>query len=153
MNKLRAVPALFAAALTLAALSLSPSIAQAQQQERPCRDHGRRGDPAAHLDQRLQNLTQKLGLDARQVTRIRAIFQESMQRRQAVRAMPRGTDQQRQARQDLRTWMHARIRSVLTPAQQTTFDQMRAEHRRHRDGRGGRGGHGHQGDRTSHGDV
>lgn len=140
MRAHRAIPALFAAAVALAALVSSPSSADAC----PCPGGGGGGDPAAHVERRLQHLTQRLGLDARQVSRIRAIFQESVQRREAVRAMPRGSDERRQAKEDLRTWTHARIRAVLTPAQQATFDQLRAERGR----QGGRRHHGGRGPRT-----
>jgi Spy/CpxP family protein refolding chaperone len=147
MRAHRAIPALFAAAFSMAALVVSPSFVEAQPREGPCPEHCGRGDPAAHLERRLQHLTQKLGLDARQVSRIRAIFQDSAQRRQAVRTLPRGSDQRQRAREDLRTWTRARIRTVLTPAQQTTFDQLRAERRRqHQDGRGRRRGRGSRSD-------
>ena len=148
MRAHRVFPTLLAAAFSMAALAVVPSFAEAQPRQEPCREHGRRGDPAAHLEQRLQHLTQKLGLDARQVSRVRTIFQQSTQRREAVRALPRGSAERQRAREELRTWTHARIRAVLTPAQQATFDQLRAQRRGPHSG-----GRGRQRDRSSRGDV
>lgn len=138
MKTHRALFALFAAAVSMAALVLSPSLADAC----PCPGGGG-GDPSAQVERRLQHLTQRLGLDARQVTRIRAVIEESAERREAVRSLPRGSEERRRARADLQTWTHARIRALLTPAQQAAFDELRAERRRHHpDGRGRRGGRG-----------
>lgn len=136
MKPSRRVPTLLAAATAMAILTFgSLPSALAQPDDCPCAG---RGDPAARVDQRLQHLTSRLGLDARQVSRVRGILQEHARRAVSVRALPRGPDK-RHARDDLRTWTHAQIRAVLTPAQQSTFDSMRAERRRHH----GRGrGHG-----------
>ncbi|MBI2893911.1 MAG: hypothetical protein HYY06_10190 [Deltaproteobacteria bacterium] len=137
MKTNRFLPALLSGTIAMAVVCLAAlPVAYAQPDDCPCAGAG---GPAAHVDQRVRHLTDRLGLDAAQASRIRAVLEETARRAEAVHALPRGPEK-RQARWDLRTRTHARVRAVLTPAQAARFDELRAERRRHR--RGGRSGRG-----------
>lgn len=98
-------------------------------------------------ERRLQHLTERLGLDARQVATIRGILQQTATQAEAVHAMPRGTPERREAGRALREQLRTRIAQILTPEQRATFVQLREERGEHgrRHGRGHGRGHGEQG--------
>jgi len=82
---------------------------------------GRRMDPG----QRLQHLTEALGLSEDQQAKIKAIFKEEVEKRRAI------MDDTSLSREDLRAKMmdlgqemQARLRALLTPEQQQKFDAM-----------------------------
>jgi protein CpxP len=122
-----ALPAARAADEAPPAAPASPNAAA--QPDRPER-RGPRMDPA----QRLQRLTEVLGLTEDQQAKIKSIFQEEAGKSQAIMDDSSLSREDRRAkRQELRTDMQARVRAMLTPEQQTTFDAMP------RPGRGPRG--------------
>ena len=88
---------------------------------------GRRGDPAQHIQRRLERMSQYLELSETQKTQIKAILEEQQAKRRAMRGE-----------------MHDRISAVLNEQQRTKFEQMRAQRGKGRPGGGcrGRGGRG-----------
>lgn len=87
-------------------------------------------DPA----QRLQRMTEALGLTEDQQAKIKSIFQEEAGKRQAIMDdSSLSRDDQHAKMQELMKDIQARVRAILTPEQQTKFDAMP------RPGRGPRG--------------
>jgi hypothetical protein len=82
--------------------------------------HGRRMDPA----QRLERMTQELGLTPAQVQQIQRIHANARAQREALRGQGRSPEA-RQAREALRQQTRAQIEAVLTPAQRQLAAQRR----------------------------
>ncbi|MBE7538054.1 MAG: Spy/CpxP family protein refolding chaperone [Opitutaceae bacterium] len=126
----------FAASLALAALSI-PSI-RAQNPDKPAHE-GRRGQVA----DRLSHLSKELSLTDAQKVQVKEIVTEQ------AAAMKALADDTSLSKQDRRTKLmglmrstNGKIRAVLTPEQQATFDKMSQEGRGRR-GRGKAGGESH----------
>lgn len=134
-----------------AALALPTGAALAQgapdAAPRPGRGGGRpQRDFGEHLEQRLQRMTQELGLSAAQQAQIRQIFAEARQRRQALR--PQGgepTVETRRAMMQLRWDLQDRVHAVLTQQQRDRMRQMRRERMLQRMEEGGGRFRGHHG--------
>jgi Spy/CpxP family protein refolding chaperone len=81
----------------------------------------------------IDQLSQQLQLSAQQRTQIQSILADGHKRFDAVFQQSR--DQARSQYDAVRQDIHARIRAVLTPAQQTKFDdflqRLNAEHKAH----------------------
>lgn len=126
--------------LALAVLGLTPGAALVQAQEAdtppPPPAQGER-EPGHHpmrgmRGDRLKQLTEKLNLTADQQTKVKAILDDSRKQLQAARkedTTARAEKQEKAMEVMLNT--NKQIRAVLTPEQQTKFDQM-LEHRRRR---------------------
>ncbi len=116
--------------LSLAAVAFFavPSTTYAQTPPAPAAHPHHIGTPEA----RLQFLTEKLGLDAKQQTQIKAIFEKYRPQAQAILSKGRAnlTDADKTALRDLRKQEAADIKAVLTPAQQETLKELRSEHRK-----------------------
>lgn len=87
--------------------------------------HGRGGNP-------VERLTKALNLTAEQQTQVKAIYDEQQPQRKAI------FDDQSLSREDkmakmkeLRTAADAKVRALLTPEQQTTFDELAQKQHSH----------------------
>ncbi len=110
----------YAASLLLAAL-LVPSI-QAQAQDRPARDGKHRAGAAGD---RIQHLTEQLSLTADQQAKVKAIYAEQATAMKELANDTSLSEQDRRSkRMELMRGANAKVRAVLTPEQQTKFDQM-----------------------------
>ena len=82
------------------------------------------------IDAKMSRLTERLSLTEEQQAQIRSIFQEQMQKRQAMMAEAR----------KLRQETEAKIQSLLTDDQRAQFHRLREERQQRMHGPGGRGG-------------
>ena len=146
-----------------AALLLIGPVAEAQ---RPAGHDGgmhergnRRGAAQRHRDpeQRLERLSQELRLSPGQVTRVRAIFEDTHQRMQRLgQNAPRGSEARqrlseqereslRTARREIRWGAEDRLHQVLNCEQREVFRRLRRERRADRRGRVGNSERGREG--------
>ncbi len=73
-------------------------------------------------------LSEKLSLTAEQKAQVAAIIKEDQAARQAIRKDTTSTEDVKKAkREELKASERAKIRALLTPEQQATFDQMAAK--------------------------
>ncbi len=113
--------------LMLAALTVSSSLALAQQPDGP--PHGMRGP-------NLEQLATDLGLDENQKAQVKQIFEAQRAKMQADRRQfeASGTRPTREEMQAKRATMdaelHQQLSGVLTADQLKKFDEIRAQHRR-----------------------
>jgi len=127
----------FALSLSLAVAALfaipSPTFAQ----DKPAGDHPQRPEGPRHMDPqaRLKFLTEKLGLDADQQSKIKAIFEKNAPKFKELMSKGREnlTDAEKTALRDLMKSQAEEVNAVLTPAQQEKMKEFR---------HGGHGGHG-----------
>jgi Spy/CpxP family protein refolding chaperone len=106
---------------------------------------GHFGKDRLSVDQRIAHLTEALNLTEDQKSQMRAAFETMV----AATKTEDGTRPDRESMQAARDALHSAIESILTPAQLTTFEELRQNRpRRHGDkagdggfrGRGARGG-------------
>ena len=93
-----------------------------------------------HLSRKVDMLTERLSLTDSQAARVRAIFEAGGERIGALHDSSESREDAREAMRTLRDEIDQQVRAVLTAAQRTEFDTMRAEHGR-RGPRGSRRGH------------
>lgn len=143
--------------LVIAALSLTAGLAFAQDagtergadRSAECRGrHGRHGShgpmSAEGMERRIAHMTERLSLDAHQVTLVREILTAARTEGEALRAAERSPERRAQF-QALHQRVEAQIDAILTDAQRTTLATMRAarhermEARRARRGERGEG--------------
>jgi protein CpxP len=90
----------------------------------------------------MQALTERVGLNADQTAKVKAIFQKQREAGQPVRDDASLTrEQKREKMRAMREESNKEIRALLTPEQQTKFDEFLKEMQQRRPG-GGRGGPG-----------
>lgn len=139
--------------LVIAALSLTAGLAFAQDAggDRSAECRGRHGRGHGHgpmsaegMERRITHMTERLSLDAHQVTLVREIFTAARTEGEALRAAERSPERRAQF-QALHQRVEAQIDAILTDAQRTTLAAMRAsrhermEARRARRGERGEG--------------
>lgn len=112
-----ALRAEIAAELTEEQLAL---LDQLRQQRGP---RGQRGGPHLTVEQRLERMTEHLGLTAEQQEQIRALLQEREQQREQIRAS--GERPAREEMRQLREQFRERIRAILTEEQIQLMEQNR----------------------------
>lgn len=110
------------AALALAA-SLGVARAESATPETPAGEQPA-AQPKRHQG-RLATLTERLKLTEEQKTQVAAILKDGQAARQAIRQDTTTTEDVKKAkRQELMSAENAKIRALLTPEQQATFDEM-----------------------------
>jgi Spy/CpxP family protein refolding chaperone len=133
--------------LCSAGLGLSAAVAQQetapppppdQQQQGPPPNGQMQGQHRMDPERRVEMLQRRLDLNDSQTAQVRQIFTESHAQMETLRSNASLAPEDRQAQMmTLRQGEQARIRAVLTPAQQAKFDAMQAKMReRHADGGG-----------------
>ena len=133
-----------------AALAVLPAIAQQDAPPAPPQDqtqgpppggpHGRGG---MNPERRLEMMQKQLNLNADQTKQVKAIIDDGRARGEALRSdTTLSQDDKRAKMMDMRREESGKIRAVLTPDQQTKFDEMQARERGRMEGRGGPGGPG-----------
>lgn len=144
---------LLAAALAIPGLTLAELPRASAQDRAPsvegerCRHgggHGRHGRHRGHdVEQRLQHMTERLGLDENQQVLVRQALEQARSEREALRASAspgeRRSPERREAHRALMQRTMERIDAVLTPEQRATVEQMRARRMEHRGQHGRRG--------------
>ena len=122
-------PFVLSLSLATAALLAVPSATFAQ--DKPAGDHPQRPEGARRMgpEARLQFLTEKLGLDADQQTKIKAIFEKNGPKIKELMAKGREklSDADKAALRDLMKAQGEEIHAVLTPAQQEKMKELRRE--------------------------
>lgn len=95
------------------------------------------------LDRRVEHMTERLSLDARQQQQVRGILSGAAQQRRALMEQARLDETSpRDAMQALRERTQAQLSSVLTAEQRTQLEAMRAQRGERGHGRRGHGGPG-----------
>ncbi len=124
--------------LVIAALSLTTGLALAQDAgtdrgaaRGDCPGHHGRGRghgpmSAEGMERRIAHMTERLSLDAHQVTLVREILTAARTEGEALRAAERSPERRAQF-QALHARVEAQIDAILTDAQRTTLAAMRAE--------------------------
>jgi Spy/CpxP family protein refolding chaperone len=119
----------FTLTLTLAAAALFAVPSTTFAQDKPAGDPPQRPEGARRMDPeaRLKFLTEKLGLDADQQTKIKAIFEKNAPKFKELMTKGREnlTDADKTAMRDLMKAQTDEINAVLTPAQQEKMKEMR----------------------------
>ncbi len=136
-----------ASMFVIAALSMGAAPAFAQSTT-PAPDaagchHARGGGPfsAEHMERRITHLTQRLSLDAHQVTLVRGILTSSRTQAEALRTGTPGPERRTQFHALMQS-TRSQIDAVLNDAQRAQFAQMQTEMRGRMHGRRGHhGGH------------
>jgi Spy/CpxP family protein refolding chaperone len=91
-------------------------------------------------ERRLEMLQRRLNLNDSQTAQIRQIFTEARAQMETLRSNASLAPEDRRAQMmTLHQGEQARIRAVLTPDQQATYDAMQARMREHRGDEGGQG--------------
>jgi periplasmic protein CpxP/Spy len=113
-----------ALAFSGAMLCAVPVVAQDTAPQGPPPGGGRGGPRGDQVEM----LTKKLNLTPDQVTQVKAIDADAMKQAQAVRAdTSLSQDDRRSKMMSIRQDSSSKIRAILTPDQQTQYDQMQAE--------------------------
>lgn len=100
-------------------------------------DSGGGGNWAERAQQRLDNMKSSLSLTDDQVTKIKAIYEETRPAMQALRDDSSLSQDDRRAKmREIRDQINEKVGAVLTPEQKTKWE----EQRRSRQGGGGQGG-------------
>jgi Spy/CpxP family protein refolding chaperone len=140
--RLAAVLLFGAVVMTTAAMAQSdapPPPPQGQQGPPP---GGRRGgmDP----EKRLEHLQKGLKLSDDQTAQVKAVFEDGRSKMEALRSNTALAPQDRRTQGEaLRQQEEAKLEAILTPAQKTKYEEMRAKQQeRMQEHRGGRGGAG-----------
>lgn len=122
-----------AAALTLAPFTTFAQEAAPAAPEAPApAAHARKGGMAARAaEHRMKMLNEKLSLTDEQRTKILAIWKDAAEKAKAARQDPANEkltrDERRAKAEAMRKDTQGQVRAVLTPAQQTIFDQLPAD--------------------------
>jgi len=137
--------------LVIAALSLTAGLAFAQdtgaehraERGAECRGgrHGHGPMSAERMERRITHMTERLSLDAHQVTLVREIFTAARTEGEAMRASERSPERRAQF-QALMQRVETQIDAILNDAQRTTLAAMRATRREHMEARRARRGEG-----------
>lgn len=100
---------------------------------------GRRGEhgplSAEGMERRLERLTERLSLDASQVTAVRAVLEDARTRAASLRGSTERGPARREQMHALMEETAGRIEALLTDAQRTEFATIRAEMRARHDAR------------------
>lgn len=129
------------ASAAMAQQGMAPSGGQEQAPEGQQQGMAPGGQMGMNPERRLEMMQRRLGLTADQTTQVKQIFSDSMAKMKALRADSSLTrDQWRTQAMAIHKTEQGRIRSLLTPDQQTKFDAMLARHRMGRGNAGGPGG-------------
>jgi protein CpxP len=109
-------------------------------------DHMRGPGPGRGGGERMvQAIIERVGLDADQAAKVKAIFQKQREAGQPVwNDASLSQEQKREKMRAMREESNKEIRALLTPEQQTKFDAVLKEMQQHRPPGGGRGGPGGQ---------
>jgi len=132
-----------ASLLVLACLSIgAPVLAQdvAPTPGAECR-HGRDGGPFSpeHMERRITHMTERLSLDAHQVTMLREILTSARTQAETIRTGTPGPERRVQFHALMQS-THGRIDAILNDTQRAQFAALRSQMREH-----GRGRRGHRG--------
>ncbi len=124
----------FTLSLALAALFAIPTTLFAGDQ--PAGDHPKRAEGAGHREggrrmdpgAQLKFMTEKLGLDADQQAKIKAIFEKNRPQFKEFMSKGRGnlTDADKAALRELMKSQAEEMKAVLTPAQQEKLKELRS---------------------------
>jgi hypothetical protein len=119
--------------LLMAGLCLM-TLASAQQQPDPSQGEGQQGQhagSATNVDENIKMLSDRLGLAADQVAKIKPILQDQLTQMQAARKDASLTAGQKLDKiRSIHDETHAKIRDVLTDDQKKKFDAMSERMRR-----------------------
>jgi Spy/CpxP family protein refolding chaperone len=86
------------------------------------------GPKGKHHNERLEQLSKELGLTDAQKNEIKTVWQQTAEKIKAVRNdSTLSKEQQRDKMKEIMTAQHAKIKSLLTPAPQQTFEQMKKD--------------------------
>jgi hypothetical protein len=140
---------IIALSLGLAAAAASPAAAQEPSQQPRSEARAERMDPAKRVERRARMLTERLGLNADQAARVKAILTQEGEQMKAFyeknRAAENGqrpTDEQRKAFRDqmqqVRERSNAEIAKVLDAAQLKKYEELQKQRRGPRGDRTGR---------------
>lgn len=117
-----AILLLSAAGLTFAQTAQEPQAATPDK-------HGEMHHNAESADQHLQMLSEKLNLTDEQKAKLKPILQDQQKQVKAVREDASLSPEQKQAKmKSIHESLHSQINAVLTPEQQTKFNEMQREH-------------------------
>lgn len=143
--RLAAVLLFGAGVMTTVAMAQSDAPApppQGQQGPPPGGPGGRRGgmDP----EQRVERLQKVLKLSDDQTTQVKAVFEDGRSKMEALRSNTALAPQDKRTQGEaLRQQEEAKLEAILTPAQKTKYEEMRAKQQeRMQEHRGGQGGAG-----------
>jgi Spy/CpxP family protein refolding chaperone len=124
MNKFSAV-----AVLTLGGLLAFSTLATAQEAKEG-KDKG--GKRAPGIEQQLERMTTDLKLTDAQKPKVKAVLEESMKKRQALRDVPQ--DQRREKMRAATEEQQKKMKEILTSEQFEKWQKQRQEMRRNRPG-------------------
>ncbi len=89
-----------------------------------------KGDFKERGEKRMKELTEKLGLTQAQQDQIKAIMDDSLKQMKAIHDDTTLSKEDMMGKmKDLHEATHEKIRAILTPDQQKTFDEMKEGHR------------------------
>ncbi len=144
--RLAAVLLFGAGVMTTVAMAQSdapPPAPQGQQGPPPGGWGGRRGG-GMNPEQRVERLKKALKLSDDQTTQVKAVFEDGRSKMEALRSNTALAPQDRRTQGEaLRQQEETKLEAILTPAQKTKYEEMRAKQQeRMEEHRGGRGGAG-----------
>jgi Spy/CpxP family protein refolding chaperone len=135
------------AVLALGSLTAFSPLTQAADEKPATPPAGRgQGERGQMMRERVQRISEELKLTDQQKEKVRAVFQEEMEKGRAVREDTSLSQEDRRAkRQKIREDMTAKMKGILTAEQWEKWQKMREEQRGQMQQRRGPGGPGGQG--------